>query len=193
MLLKISTCNLSTHAVYPKTKAWKQQVEPGDNPAGRFYASLLSSHGITLALYMGLQSHTYHQAWHTHMCIALYRTWTACPWSCHLCCSLSTYCLYQHTHSEQPCMLERKTRCMSIADLALFFCCIAGCRRHQSAAQEQQVEIGVLAACCTAQLQCWVLIASTCLDASASWSPPVYGNCHIICMAYAPMQNKQLA
>jgi len=60
---------------------------------------------------------------------------------------------------------------MSIADLALFFCCIAGCRRHQSAAQQQQVEIGVLAACCTAQLQYWVLTASTCLDASASRSP----------------------
>lgn len=133
---------------------------------------------------MVLQSHTYHQAWHIHMCIALYRTWTACPWSCHLCCSLSACCLYQHTHSEQLCMLERKTHCMSIADLARFFCCIAGCRRRQSAAQQQQVEMGVLAACCTAQLQYWVLTASTCLDASASRVAPMYGNCHIICMAY---------
>lgn len=98
-----------------------------------------SSHRITLALYKVLQSHTYHQAWHIHMCTALYRTWTACPWSCHLCCSLSACCLYQHTRSEQQCMLERKTRCMSIADLALFFCCIADCRQHQSAAQQQQV------------------------------------------------------
>ncbi len=81
-------------------------------------------------------------------------------------------------------MLERKTRCMSIADLALFFCCIAGCRRHRSAAQQQQVNIGMWAACCTAQLQYRVLTASTCLDASASRCPPMYGNCLIICMAY---------
>ena len=39
------------------------------------------------------------------------------------------------------------------------------------AAQVQQIEIGMWAACYTAQLQYWVLAASTCLDASASSSP----------------------